>query len=144
MDTSSLAVGRTYYLLTFADPQQTMPGIEPRIYLGIDVFGPQPGGAAPKYYFQDTTSFVIFGLATEENPPLKHEGEEGEEQPEYWVSAHEAREIGSSIVDLAGALEEVRKAAERAERLGQPVLKVSRGKWHRIGPIGSGSSDRAK
>jgi len=28
----------------------------------------------------------MFGLATEENTPLKNEGEEGEEQPEYWVT----------------------------------------------------------
>jgi len=116
MDPSSLVIGHTYYLVTFADPQQTMPGIEPRIFIGVDIFGSQPDGAAPKYYFQDTTSFVMFGLATEENPPLKHEGEDGEEQPEYWVTGHETREIGWTVVDLPGALSEVRQAGERAEQ----------------------------
>jgi hypothetical protein len=91
MDPSSLVVGQTYYLVTFADPQQTMPGIEPRVFIGVDVFGPQPDGATPRYYFQDTPSFCMFGLATGENPPVKFEGEEGVEDPEYWVTHHEAR-----------------------------------------------------
>jgi hypothetical protein len=132
MDPSSLVVGHTYYLVTFADPQQTMPGIEPVIYIGLDVFGPQTEGTPPQYYFQDTPSFNMFGFANEENPPVKFEGEEGVEEPEYHVTFHEAREIGWTIVDLPGALEEVRRAKERADQLGHPTLKVARGKWHRI------------
>jgi hypothetical protein len=132
MDPSALVVGHTYYLVTFADSQQTMPGIEPRVYIGVDVFGPQPDGAASKYYFQDTPSFAMFGLATEENPPVKFEGEGGVEKPQYWVTHHEAREIGWTIVDLPAALQEVRQAKERAEQLCHPVLQVARGKWHRV------------
>jgi hypothetical protein len=135
MDPSSLVIGQTYYLVTFADPQQTVPGIEPRVFIGVDVFGSQPDGAAPEYYFQDTPSFGMFGLATEENPHVKFEGEEGVEEPEYWVTHHEAREIGWTIVDLPGALQEVRKAKERAEQLGHPVLQVARGKCYRLSKV---------
>jgi len=132
MDRASLIVGRTYYLVTFADVERTMPGIDPLVYIGVDVFGPQPDGGEPNYYFQYTPSFSMFGMATEENPPVRFEGEEHDEEPEYFVTGHEAREIGWAIVDLPGALEEVKKAAERASRLGYPVLKRTSGKWYRI------------
>ena len=36
----------------------------------------------------------MFGMATEENPPVRFEGEERDEETEYWVTSHEAREIG--------------------------------------------------
>ena len=77
MDLSILVVGRTYYLVTFADVHQTMPGIDPMVYIGDDVFGPQEDNAAPKYYFQDAPSFSKFGMATEENVPVRFEGGAG-------------------------------------------------------------------
>ncbi len=131
MDPSILVVGRTYYLVTFADVQQTMPGIEPMVYIGVDVFGPQEDNGAPKYYFQDTPSFSQFGMATEENAPVRFEGEEEDQKPEYYVSGHEAREIGWTIVDLPGAVEVVKKAAALASQLGYPKLKRTQGKWYR-------------
>src|SRR5438552_11760145 len=104
MDPSTLVIGRTYYLVTFADVQQTMPGIEPKVYIGVDVLGRQEDGAAPKYYFQDAPSFSLFGPATDEHAPVSLEGEDQNEKPQYYVSAHEAREIGWTIVDLPGAV----------------------------------------
>jgi len=131
MNPSILVVGRTYYLVTFADVQQTMPGIEPIVFIGVDVFGPQEDNSASKYYFQDAPSFSEFGIATEQNAPVRFDGEDQEEEPEYYVSGHEAAEIGWTIVDLPGVVEVVSKALELASQLGYPDLKRAQGKWHR-------------
>ncbi len=58
MEIQDLTQGKTYYWLTFADPDMTMPGVEPLIYIG---HGEKDG----LFCFQDTVSFVRFGPATE-------------------------------------------------------------------------------
>jgi hypothetical protein len=57
MKASALTVGRTYYQLTFADRDQTMPGVEPLVFLGHVKFD----GGGDAYAFQDTVSYVRFG-----------------------------------------------------------------------------------
>ena len=52
MKTSALIVGRTYFRLTFADRDLTMPGVEPLIFLGEVM----DDGGTRGFAFQDTAS----------------------------------------------------------------------------------------
>ena len=52
-----LEVGHTYYRLTFADRDRTMPGVEPLVYLG----DADPTDGEVPHIFQDTVSYVLFG-----------------------------------------------------------------------------------
>ena len=67
MKPSSLVIGRTYFRLTFADRDLTMPGVEPMVFLGEVT----DEGGTHGFVFQDTSSFVPHGS-----------GLEGEEQHE--------------------------------------------------------------
>jgi hypothetical protein len=137
MDTRTLEIGTTYFRITYADVARTMPGLEPLVYVGVDLFGPQPNGAAPKHYFQDTVSVMRFGLATGQmwGGPVIGDAEEagqisGEDAEDgCYLMGHEAEEIGWVIVDLPAAIAELRAAAERAKELGYPKLEKAKGKW---------------
>ena len=54
MKASTLIIGRTYYRLTFADRDLTMPGVEPLVFLGEVT----DEGGTHGFVFQDTASFV--------------------------------------------------------------------------------------
>jgi hypothetical protein len=115
MDVSSLVIGSTYYRLTFADRDLTMPGVEPLVYLGeVEL---SDGGKARA--FQDTVSYVRFG---------SHIGA-SEGIDEMFVYFLPDREIGSDIVGIADVAVRVASAAKRAEQLGFPVLPVLRDGW---------------
>jgi hypothetical protein len=102
METSALAVGRTYYQLTFADPDMTMPGVEPLVFLGhVDFDG---GGDA--FAFQDTVSYVRFGSRLE----LK---QDHDEITVYFLS----EPVVGSLHDVPGIAREVAAAAQRAASL---------------------------
>lgn len=111
MKASTLVIGRTYYRLTFADHDLTMPGVEPVVYLGevADVGGTQG------LVFQDTASYLQHGS-----------GLEGEEQHEdivlYFLTESD---IGAlySVEELAV---EVAEAAHRAVSQNHPLLKPNR------------------
>jgi hypothetical protein len=113
MDASDLDRGQTYYRLTFADPDFTMPGVDPLVYVGV--VQSEEGGEA--YCFQDTVSFVRFGFATE--------CKGNEELPVYFVPA---TELGS-IFSLKDIATEIQSARERAETLGYPRLRHLTGPW---------------
>jgi len=107
MDTSALVNGRTYYRLTFADPDRTMPAVEPLVFLkqAID------DGGTSGFVFQDTLSFVLHGS-----------GLEGEEQHEditmYFMDEETVRSL-CGVEELALAITE---AAQRAVSLNFPSL----------------------
>jgi hypothetical protein len=111
MKASTLMIGRTYFRLTFADHDLTMPGVEPVVFLGevADVGGTQG------FVFQDTSSYVQHGS-----------GLEGEEQHEdivlYFLSESD---IGAlyNVEDLAV---EVAESAHRAVSQNHPKLKPNR------------------
>jgi hypothetical protein len=111
MKASTLEVGSTYFRLTFADRDLTMPGVEPVVYLGevADVGGTQG------FAFQDPASYVKHGS-----------GLEGEEQHEdivlYFLPESE---IGAlySVEELAV---EVAESAQRAVSQNHPKLKPVR------------------
>jgi hypothetical protein len=111
MKASSLIVGRTYFRLTFADRDLTMPGVKPLIFLGEVM----EEGGSNGLVFQDTSSFVQFGS-----------GLEGDEQHEdiamYFMPESE---IGA-LYDVNELAEEVGAAAKRAVELNYPQLKAQR------------------
>jgi hypothetical protein len=108
----SLQVGHTYYQLTFADSDKTMPGVEPLVYLGD---ADQSDGEVP-HIFQDTVSYVRFGSR------LKL-AQDHDEITIYFVSP---KDIGLGIVDVHQVATEVFAAAKRAAALNDPVLSVLR------------------
>lgn len=111
MKASSLVTGRTYFRLTFADRDLTMPGVEPLIFLGEVM----EEGGSNGFVFQDTSSFVQYGS-----------GLEGDEQHEdiamYFMPESE---IGA-LYDVQELAEEVGEAAKRAVDLNFPQLKSHR------------------
>jgi hypothetical protein len=111
MKASSLVIGRTYFRLTFADRDLTMPGVEPLIFLGEVM----EEGGSNGFVFQDTGSFMQYGS-----------GLEGDEQHEdiamYFMPESE---IGA-LYDVKELAEEVGEAAKRAVELNFPQLKSLR------------------
>ena len=111
MKASSLVVGRTYFRLTFADRDLTMPGVEPLIFLGEVM----EEGGSNGFVFQDTGSFVQYGS-----------GLEGDEQHEdiamYFMPESE---IGA-LYDVQELAEEIGESARRAASLNYPHLKTLR------------------
>jgi len=99
-----LAIGRAYFRVTYADPSLTIPGVEPMIFIGVDVLHADSPG--PVYAFQDTASFSRFGsVATYKGPAnLSDEGAR--------TYSFNAAEVGE-LVDLAGAAAALNDAVER-------------------------------
>lgn len=111
MKASELIVSRTYFRLTFADRDLTMPGVEPLVFLGEVM----DDGGTRGFAFQDTASFVQHGS-----------GLEGEEQHEdialYFLPESE---IGA-LYDIGELPAEIAGAAQRAASLNYPTLKPVR------------------
>jgi len=107
-----LEVGHTYFRLTYADRDKTMPGVEPLVYIGD---ADAEDGAGP-HVFQDTVSYTRFGSRLEL-------AQDHDEMLVYFVSP---REIGSDVVDIHQVATEVSAAALRALALSNPVLQVFR------------------
>jgi len=110
-----LEVGCTYYRLTFADRDLTMPGVEPLVYLG----DADPEGDEVPHIFQDTVSYSRFGSRLEMP-------QDREEVLVYFVSP---KEVGSGILDVQQVASAIAAAAERAAALHNPKLPVLRGGW---------------
>jgi hypothetical protein len=111
MTPHNLTSGQAYYRITFADADMTIPGIEPMIYVGTNIF-PDDETDTFTYYFQDTVSFRRFGPAT------TYEGPTPSEEDSFRTYPFKAAEIGSSVVDLAGAIEALEEAQKRANGWG--------------------------
>lgn len=107
MKASTLAIGRTYFRLTFADRDLTMPGVEPVVYLGevADVGGTQG------FVFQDTSSYVQHGS-----------GLEGEEQHEDIVLYFMAEADIGALYNIEELAIEVAESAKRAVAQNHPKL----------------------
>ena len=112
-----LEVGRTYYMVTFADAEQTMPGIKPLIFVGENLLA-EENQSNDSFCFQDTVSFQRFGAFTE-----------AEKIEDCYVQEFPKKEIGTSVVDLYRAQEVVAAAVERYRGLGEPKLKVLKSGW---------------
>jgi hypothetical protein len=112
METSALVPGRTYYRLTFADPDMTMPGLEPLVYVGLHE---SEGEILPT--FQDTISYTWVG-----GYPGPFKREQDIEVMLFPMKTEEAAEM----LSLAEAVAEINELFGRAERLGFPVLRLPR------------------
>ena len=109
MDASSLVLGTTYFRVTFADRDLTMPGIEPMVFIGRGEFS----DSKPFLAFQDTVSYVQYGSRLEPG------AEDREDQDVFLLSPDE---IGNAVLDLAGVLAQVQLAHSRAVELEFPQL----------------------
>ena len=109
MKASSLVIGRTYFRLTFADRDLTMPGVEPLVYLGEVT----DDGGTPGFVCQDTLSFVQHGS-----------GLEGEEQHEDIVLYFMPESEIGALYDVEELAIEVTESARRAVSLNHPTLKT--------------------
>ena len=114
MKASDLAIGRTYFRLTFADRDLTMPAVEPLVFLGEVM----DEGGTRGFAFQDTTSFVMHGS-----------GLEGDEQHEeialYFLPESEV----GALYDIEELANEIAESAERAVSLNFPMLETLRSGW---------------
>jgi len=108
MKTSALIVGRTYFRLTFADRDLTMPGIEPLVFLGEVM----DDGGTRGFAFQDTASYVQHGS-----------GLEGDEQDEEIVLYFLPESEIGALYDIDELTGEIAGAAQRAVSLNYPLLK---------------------
>ena len=114
METSALIIGRTYFRLTFADADLTMPGVEPLVFLGEAA----DDGGSRGFVFQDTVSYVRHGS-----------GLEGDEQHEEIALFFMPEEDARSLADIAALAAEVAEAARRAASLNYPTLAALRAGW---------------
>jgi hypothetical protein len=131
MNADSLEVGVTYFRISYADVNCTMPAVEPMVYVGVNFFG-EDSGEGVRYYFQDPVSVIRFGLG---------EGGQGgslssfasdaglEGDADCFYSAHGAEDIGEVIVDLHGLAFEIDSVVERAKNLSYPRLAKAKGSW---------------
>ncbi len=55
-----LIVGQAYYRVTYADPRYTIPGVEPMIYLGQNVFDDDSNDSVT-HYFQRPSDWNAYG-----------------------------------------------------------------------------------
>ena len=111
MKASDLIIGRTYFRLTYADRDLTMPGIEPLVFLGEVMDDAGTRGFA----FQDTASFIQHGS-----------GLEGDEQDEEIVLYFLPESEIGALYDIDELTAEIAGAAQRAVSLNYPTLKPVR------------------
>ena len=107
-------VGRTYFRLTFADKDYTMPGVEPLVYVGEIA---EDGRRL--LAFQDTVSFVRFGSRLEMS----------EANDEIVLELVVPEDVGRSILGIDAVAHEVTEAARRAKAMGYPNLSRLSSGW---------------
>ena len=107
MKVSSLIVGKTYFRLTYADRDLTMPGVEPLVFVGQVT---EEGGSSG-FVFQDTGSYVQYGS-----------GLEGDEQHEDIVMYFLPESEIGALYDIEEVAGEITEAARRAASLNHPRL----------------------
>ena len=108
MTPAQLQAGIAYYRLTFADVACTIPGVEPMIYIGTNVF-PDDDPATVIYYFQDTVSHLWRGPATDSAHDSKHP------EIETAVYPHTEKDVQSDILTLSQVISALTEALRRTE-----------------------------
>jgi hypothetical protein len=112
---NELVVGRTYFRLTFADRDFTMPGVEPLVYIGEVI---EEGNRM--LVVQDTVSYVRFGSRLELPSGEDHD---------IVVELIRPEDAAGSLLEVDAIARKVAEAAQRAATLGHPVLRVLRTGW---------------
>ena len=109
MAPAQLQEGTAYYRLTFADEGLTIPGVQPMIYVGTNIF-PDDDPASDVYYFQDTISHSWRGAVTDAAHDSRHP------EIEAAVFPHTEREVQRDILTLSQVIAALTEAHRRAER----------------------------
>ncbi|QNP40481.1 hypothetical protein [Lysobacter solisilvae (ex Woo and Kim 2020)] len=106
MSPESLLPGEVYYHLRFADPDMTVPAVEPVVYIGVDVFPDEDPDAVDTHYFQDALSYRFCGSAA---------GDGFRPHPDIEPLIHPvaADDIGDSLLDLDGVIAALTEARRR-------------------------------
>jgi hypothetical protein len=112
MNIAALIPGHTYYRLTFADRDMTMPGVEPLVYIGR-----HDSDGEMLHAFQDTMSYTWVGRF-----PGPFEPDQNMEVSLHLMKDEEAE----TMLSFSEMVAEINKLAARAERLGFPELKPAR------------------
>ena len=111
----NLEYGTTYYQVTYADPQLTMPGLKPMVYIGENIFKNEK---ELTYYFQDTVSVLIFGLVGE-----------AKNTTDCHISSFPKDEIGTCIVNIDEASKLIASSAKKYKELDCPKITKVSGEW---------------
>ncbi|WP_146093324.1 hypothetical protein [Xanthomonas pisi] len=119
MTALALTRGKTYYRLTFADGDMTMPHVEPLVYIGDG----EDASGERFCAFQDAVSYVTHGSR------LAQGNRDQDDSPLYFISP---LEIGESVVDLDQVAAQVQHCLSKAEALGWPVLPVLVRGWQSV------------
>jgi hypothetical protein len=107
MTPEDLKKGVAYYRLTFADADLTIPGVQPMIYIGTNVF-PDDDQTLAVYYFQDTVSHSWRGPMTDAAHDTKHP------ELESCVFPHTESEVQRDVLTLAQVITALLQAQKRA------------------------------
>lgn len=102
-----LKVGCVYYRITYADPQLTVPAVEPIVFIGTGAFDFRARSREPVYTFQDTVSFSRSGSAVDDRSPANL-SEQGARTYSFTVAQL------NTLVNLVGAAEALNDAVERS------------------------------
>ena len=106
MSPGSLQLGTAYYHVRFADPDMTVPAVEPVVYIGMDVFPDEDPEATGTHYFQDALSYRFCGSAA---------GDDFRPHPDIEALIHPVTpdQIGHSLHDLDGVIDALTEARQR-------------------------------
>lgn len=110
--------GVTYYRITYADSELSMPSVEPMVYIGTNIFDDEKEDTL---YFQDTVSVVRFGLL-----------DEAPDTDEILVMNCLSQEFGSSMVHIDQLHKIISEASRTHRELGYPKLRKSEGNWRAV------------
>lgn len=113
MSPHDLKVGGAYFQITFSDREFTIPGVDPMIYIGVDILEPDPSSEPPdepRFVFQDTVSFSRFGSA------VGYKGDANLADEDARVYSLTLKDL-EYVYDLGGVVEELTLALKRAREL---------------------------
>ena len=108
--------GKTYYAITFADPNFTMPAIEPFVFLGKNAFMEIEDDPCDTWQFQDALSYSWEGPISDAEDKLRCD-----------IRLFKKHELGESIVALEELPQVIEKAMKAAEENGFPKISTKRG-----------------
>jgi hypothetical protein len=103
-----LSAGHVYYRLTYADSDRTIPGVQPMIYVGSNIF-PDDNPESVTYYFQDTVSYSSVGPITDPSHDFQNL------DIETAVFPHTEQEVRTDVLTLSQVVIAVTAAQKRAE-----------------------------
>ena len=105
-----LEIGQAYYRLTYADPDQTIPGLTPMIYISDDLF-PTDMPDIQTYFFQDTVSYRLIGSAADS------ESSRSESDIQIQIYTATAGQLGNSVLELREAIAALQDALVRQKAI---------------------------